>query len=74
MAVDGLRGGVAEPVEERDLLVRVLAHLVLLRQVADELAHARAELVREVRSRRPDKGVDVGKGRFGHRREPNQGP
>ena len=57
----------SEPVEQLHLLLRVPAHRVLLGQVADELAHARAQLVREVRRRGPDEGVDVGEGRLGHR-------
>ena len=66
-AVGRLRGRVPEPVEQLDLLLRVRAHRVLVRQVTHELAHARAELVREVRRRRPDELVDVGEGRLSHR-------
>ena len=40
------------------------AHLVVGGQVGDELAHARADLVGEVRRRRPDEGVDVVAGRL----------
>ena len=41
-------------------------------QTVDELAHARADLVGEVRRRRPDEGVDVVAGRLAiHRREPS---
>jgi len=40
---------------------------VTLRQLRDELAHARANLVREVGRRRPDEGVDVVSGRLAHR-------
>jgi hypothetical protein len=36
-------------------------------QIHDELAHAGAELVSEVRRRRPDELVDVGEGRLRHR-------
>jgi drug/metabolite transporter (DMT)-like permease len=50
---------VAEPVEQVDLLVRVTADAVVLRQPRDELADARPELVREVRRRGADEGVDV---------------
>ncbi len=49
----------AEAVEPLDLLLGVPPDLVRLGQAGDELAHARAELVREVRRRRPDEGVDV---------------
>ena len=41
------------------------------RQVLDQLADARSQLVREVRRRRPDEGVDVadrGLGHFGAKR------
>src|SRR5581483_5682470 len=55
----GLRRGVSQPVEEQDLLLGVTAHIVLGRQVCDELTHARTQLVREVRRRRADEPVDV---------------
>jgi len=58
---------VAEPVEQLDLLLAVATHRVILGKIADELAHARAQLVREVRRRGADEGVDVGEGRLGHR-------
>ena len=69
-ALVGLRRGVAEPVEPLHLLLGVPAHVVVGRQPVDELAHARPELVGEVRRRRPDEGVDVVAGRVAlHRRE-----
>ena len=46
-------------------------HGMVVRQVEDELLDARPQLVREVRRRRPDEGVDVGVGGLGHRRNPN---
>jgi len=58
---------VPEPVEQLDLLLRVAAHRMLVGQVEDELAHARAQLVGEVRGGRPDELVDVGEGRLRHR-------
>ena len=54
-----------EPVEQLDLLLRVAPHVVVLRQPGDELADARAQLIGEVRRRRPDEGVDVVPGRAG---------
>ena len=51
-AVGRLRGRVPEPVEQLHLLLRVLPHGVLLGQVEDELVHASAQLVREVRASR----------------------
>src|ERR1039457_186998 len=61
----------AQPVEQRHLLVRVEPHGMVVRQVDEELLDARAQLVREVRRRGPDEGVDVGEGRLGHRGNPN---
>ena len=68
-ALLGLRGGVAEPVEELGLLLGVAADLVVLGKVFDELEDAGAELVGEVRGRGPDDRVDVVPGRLGHRRK-----
>ena len=48
-----------EPVEQIHLLLGVPAHVVVLGKVCDELLHPRAQLVREVRRRRPDESVDV---------------
>ena len=56
----------SEPIEPRDLFLRVLPHVVVVRKVRNELAHARTELVREVRRRRPDEGVDVVARGLGH--------
>jgi drug/metabolite transporter (DMT)-like permease len=57
---------VAEPVEQLHLLLGVTADLVVGGEVTDELLDARAELVREVRRRRPDELVDVVAGDLGH--------
>jgi drug/metabolite transporter (DMT)-like permease len=53
-----------EPVEALDLRLGVLPHVARLRQVGYELADARADLVGEVRRRRPHEGVDVVAGRL----------
>ena len=45
--------------EHPRFLLAVAAHGMVGREVGDQLAHARAELEREVRRRRPDEGVDV---------------
>jgi hypothetical protein len=42
---------------------------VTVRQAIDQLAHARAQLVREVRGRRAYEGVDLLDDRIGHGRE-----
>jgi hypothetical protein len=55
---------VAETVEPLDLSLRVPAHVVVVRQVGDELSHPRADLVGEVGRRRPHEGVDVFPGRL----------
>src|SRR5204862_311477 len=58
-ALLGLRRGTPEPVEQLHVRLHVAPYLVVLRQVLDELPHTRAQLVREVRRRRADQGVDV---------------
>jgi drug/metabolite transporter (DMT)-like permease len=59
----------AEAVEPFHLRFAVTAHLVPLVEPGDELPDARPDLVREVRRRRPDEGVDVVAGRLAvHRR------
>ena len=50
----------AEAVEQVELRVRIPADVVILGELGDELVDACAELVGEVRGRRPDQGVDVG--------------
>ena len=55
----------AKPVEQLDLLFAVLTDRMVLGQALDHLTHARADLVREVRRRRPDERVDVLPGRLG---------
>ena len=61
-----------EPVEQLELLLAVAAHGVFLRQVGDELADARAQLVGEVRRRRADQCIDVSPGRLpAHAAKPN---
>ena len=57
-----------EPVEELDLLLAVPPDRVVGRQVGNRLPHAGPDLVREVRRRRADEGVDGLEGGFGHRR------
>ena len=71
LAALGERRRVPEAVEELHLLLAVLAHGVIVGEVLDELPHAGAELVREVRRRRPDEGVDVVARRLDHSRQPN---
>lgn len=56
----------SEPVEEFHLLLAVAAKRVVVRQVSNQLGDARPKLVREVRSRGPDEGVDVVTRRLGH--------
>ena len=68
-AVLGPRRRVPEPVEQLHLLLAVAAHGMVVREVLDQLANARAQLVREVRGRRADESVDVVAGRLGHARE-----
>ena len=63
----GQRRRVPEAVEQLHLLLAVLAHGVVGREVGDQLGDARAELVREVRRRGADEGVDVVGRRLGHR-------
>jgi len=58
---------VTEPVEEVDLLLRVPPHRMLVGQIEHELAHARAQLLGEVRCRGPDELVNVGESRLRHR-------
>src|SRR5438093_6988394 len=44
-------------------------YTTLFRSLRDQLAHARPQLVREVRRRRADEGVDIVDRRLGHRSE-----
>jgi hypothetical protein len=55
-----------EPVEQRDLLLPVTAHGMVRGQLADQLAHAGAQLVGEVWRCGPDESVDVVRRRLGH--------
>ena len=48
-----------EPVEEIHLLLAVATRRVVCRQVLDQLADARSQLVGEVRRRRTDEPVDL---------------
>ena len=65
--------GVTEPVEQLHLLLRVAPHLVVLGQVEHELLDAGAQLVGEVRRRRPDERVDLVDGGLSlrHGQKPN---
>ena len=56
----------AEPVEQFHLLLGVAADVVVAWKFAHELLDAGAQLIREVRRRRPDKLVDVVAGDLGH--------
>jgi hypothetical protein len=56
----------SKAIEELRLLLRVLADLMRLGKILDELEDAGAELVGEVRRRRPDDRVDVVLRRLGH--------
>ena len=59
-----------ESVEQLDLFLGVVAHVVVLGQRRHELADARPELVREVRRRRAYERVDVVAGGLAfHRRK-----
>ena len=62
-----------ETVEELHLLLAVAPHGMVARQVLDELPYARAELVGEVRGRRPDESIDVVARGLDHARQPNRG-
>jgi 4-aminobutyrate aminotransferase-like enzyme len=62
----------AEPVEQLHLLLAVPAHGVVGRQLADQLANARAELIGEMRGRGTDEGVDVVRRRLGHGAKRNE--
>jgi hypothetical protein len=65
---------VSEAVEHRDLLLCIPPDRVILREVFDQLSDARADLVGEVRRRRPDEGFDVGNRRLAsHCGNPNGG-
>ena len=64
---------VSESVEELHLLLAVAPDRMVGRQLGDQLAYARPELVREVRRGRPDEGVDVVARRLGHGGHPNDG-
>ena len=61
----------AEPVEELHLLLAVPPHLVALWKILNQLAHACAQLVREVWSRRPYEPVDILAGGLARGRKPN---
>lgn len=61
-----------EAVEQVDLPLGVAAHFVVFRKVDHELAHARAELVREVGSCRADELVDVFPRRLTHGQKPTR--
>ncbi len=58
-----------EGVEQLHLLLAVAADRMVGRQVLDQLADARAQLVGEVRRRGPDEGVDVADRRLCHAAE-----
>jgi hypothetical protein len=60
---------VAQAVEALDLGLGVESNGVIVDESLDELAHASSDLVREVRRRRADEGVDVVAGWLGHRAE-----
>ena len=67
LVVLGLRGGVAEVVEQADLLLAEAPDRVVRRQVVDQLPHACPDLVREVWGGGADEGLDVVEGRLCHR-------
>ena len=67
----GFRRGLAEPLEQSDLLLRVLLHRVDVGQVEHELFDPRAELRCEVRRRRAGERVDVFPRWLPHRPKPN---
>jgi hypothetical protein len=50
---------VAEPIETIHLLGGITTDRIRLGQVRDQLLDPRPELIRELRCRRPDEGVDV---------------
>ena len=56
-----------EAVEELHLLLAVAADRIAFRQTVDQLGDAGAQLIREMRSRRPGEGVDLLDGGGGHR-------
>ncbi len=56
----------SEPVEQLDLALGVEAHRIVVGEVGDERARARAKLIGEVRSRRSDQRVNVFSRRPGH--------
>ena len=56
-----------EAVEQLHLLLAVLAHRVVVGEVGHELTHPGSELIREVRRRGADEGVDVVSRRLDHR-------
>ena len=63
-----------EPVEQCHLLLRIAPDRVILGELLDQLTDTRANLVGEVRRRRPDEGVDVGDRRLAsHWRNPSDG-
>jgi drug/metabolite transporter (DMT)-like permease len=55
-----------EPIEQLHLVLGVTPHRMVFREVDGQLANPRAELVGEVRRRRPDELVDRLSGRLGH--------
>src|SRR4051812_17564864 len=67
----GLRRGVPETVEQAHLLLAVAADRVVGRQVAHELLDTCADLVRKVRRRGPDEGVDLLDARHGRKPTPD---
>ena len=58
-----------ETVEKLHLLLAVRAQWMVVREILDQLADTRTELVREVRRRRSDEGVDVVARRLCHGRQ-----
>ena len=62
----------AEPVEQLQLLLAIPPERVVLGQVLHEFLDPRAQLVREVRRRRPDECVNGLPGRLRHREKPNR--
>ena len=66
VAVRRERRRVTEAVEELHLLLSVLPHRMIRGQILDERPDTCPELVREVRRRRPDEGVDVVAGGLDH--------
>src|SRR5205085_12131659 len=67
----GLRGGVSELVEQLHLPLAVAPDRIVVRKLLDELLDPRPKLVREMRRRRPDQGVDRFFRCLRHRPHPN---